>query len=82
MLPTGESKKGKNCFPIIQFQVSFLLAMLNRRLTMPEVLYHYHSTWITKVNGMVGQTADVSVRNQGQYLSSEDVVCGKIQIDF
>lgn len=58
------------------------VGMLSRTDDGSGNLYHYHPTWITKVNALVGQPANVSVQNKGKFLSTENIVCGQIQVDI
>jgi hypothetical protein len=43
--------------------------------------YHYHTTWQTKVPAMMGQAADISIRNEANYNATEDVVCVKVEVE-
>jgi thiol-disulfide isomerase/thioredoxin len=58
------------------------VGMVNRTDDGGGNLYHYHTTWSTYVPTLMGQAPDISIRNTGDYLSTEDVVCGKIEVEF
>ncbi len=58
------------------------VGMLSRSDDGSGNLYHFHTTWATKVPPLMGQPADVSIRNSATYLPIADAVCGKVEVEF